>query len=206
MEVIKKWELQLFAEGDGAGTDGNGNGTEPAEPNKEGNNGGEQSNGFDDFLKDPHNQAEFDRRVEKAIKTRESKLEDKYKEDLKKAQTEAEKLAKMNAEQKKDYELEQMREENARLKAQSEMMELRNTASTLLSEAGIEANKDMLDLVVNGDAEKTKGNIEKLVSIVEKELKAAEVKRATGRTPNNFNNNNGNLSPLEQKIAKYKKS
>ena len=99
-----------------------------------------------------------------------------------------------------------MREENARLKAQSEMMELRNTASTLLSEAGIEANKDMLDLVVNGDAEKTKGNIEKLVSIVEKELKAAEVKRATGRTPNNFNNNNGNLSPLEQKIAKYKKS
>jgi hypothetical protein len=204
MEVIKKWELQLFADGDGAGTEGNG--TEPAEPNKEGNSGGEQSNSFDDFLKDPQNQAEFDRRIEKAIKTRESKLEDKYKEDLKKAQTEAEKLAKMNAEQKKDYELEQMREENARLKAQSEMMELRNTASTLLSEAGIEANSDMLDLVVEGDAEKTKANIEKLVGIVEKQLKDAEVKRATGRTPNNFTNNNGNLSPIEEKIAKYKKS
>ena len=204
MEVIKKWELQLFADGDGAGTEGNG--TEPAEPNKEGNSGGEQSNSFDDFLKDPQNQAEFDRRIEKAIKTRESKLEDKYKEDLKKAQTEAEKLAKMNAEQKKDYELEQMREENARLKAQSEMMELRNTASTLLSEAGIEANSDMLDLVVEGDAEKTKANIEKLVGIVEKQLKDAEVKRATGRTPNNFTNNKGNLSPIEEKIAKYKKS
>jgi hypothetical protein len=204
MEVIKKWELQLFAEGDVAGTEGNG--TEPTEPNKEGDNGGEQSNSFDDFLKDPQNQAEFDRRIEKAIKTRESKLEDKYKEDLKKAQTEAEKLAKMNAEQKKDYELEQMREENARLRAESELNAMRNTASSLLSEAGIEANKDMLDLVVEGDAEKTKGNIEKLVSIVEKELKAAEVKRATGRTPNNFNNNSGNLSPLEEKIAKYKKS
>ena len=204
MEVIKKWELQLFAEGDGAGTDGNG--TEPAEPNKEGNNGGEQSNSFDDFLKDPQNQAEFDRRIEKAIKTRESKLEDKYKEDLKKAQTEAEKLAKMNAEQKKDYELEQMREENARLRAESELNAMRNTASTLLSEAGIEANSDMLDLVVNGDAEKAKGNIEKLVDIVNKQLQAAEVKRATGRTPNNFNNNSGNLSPIEEKIAKYKKS
>lgn len=203
MEVIKKWELQLFADGDVAGTDGNG--TEPAEPNKEGDNGGEQSNSFDDFLKDPQNQAEFDRRIEKAIKTRESKLEDKYKEDLKKAQTEAEKLAKMNAEQKKDYELEQMREENARLRAESELNAMRSTASSLLNEKGIEANSDMLDLVVEGDAEKTKANIEKLVSIVEKELKAAEVKRATGRTPNNFNNNSGNLSPIEEKIAKYKK-
>lgn len=203
MEVIKKWELQLFAEGDVAGTDGNG--TEPAEPNKEGDNGGEQSNSFDDFLKDPNHQAEFDRRIEKAIKTRESKLEDKYKEDLKKAQTEAEKLAKMNAEQKKDYELEQMREENARLRAESELNAMRSTASSLLNEKGIEANSDMLDLVVEGDAEKTKANIEKLVSIVEKELKAAEVKRATGRTPNNFNNNSGNLSPIEEKIAKYKK-
>lgn len=204
MEVIKKWELQLFAEGDVAGTDGNG--TEPAEPNKEGNSGGEQSNSFDDFLKDPQNQAEFDRRIEKAIKTRESKLEDKYKEDLKKAQTEAEKLAKMNAEQKKDYELEQMREENARLRAESELNAMRSTASSLLNEKGIEANSDMLDLVVEGDAEKTKANIEKLVSIVEKQLKDAEVKRATGRTPNNFNNNSGNLSPIEEKIAKYKKS
>ena len=204
MEVIKKWELQLFADGDGAGTEGNG--TEPTEPNKEGNDGGEQSNGFDDFLKDPKNQAEFDRRIEKAIKTRESKLEDKYKEDLKKAQTEAEKLAKMNADQKKDYELEQMREENARLRAESELNAMRSTASSLLNEKGVEANSDMLDLVVEGDAEKTKANIEKLVSIVEKELKAAEVKRATGRTPNNFNNNSGNLSPLEEKIAKYKKS
>jgi hypothetical protein len=203
MEVIKKWELQLFAAGDVAGTDGNG--TEPAEPNKEGDNGGEQSNSFDDFLKDPNHQAEFDRRIEKAIKTRESKLEDKYKEDLKKAQTEAEKLAKMNAEQKKDYELEQMREENARLRAESELNAMRSTASSLLNEKGIEANSDMLDLVVEGDAEKTKANIEKLVSIVEKELKAAEVKRATGRTPNNFNNNSGNLSPIEEKIAKYKK-
>ena len=32
MEVIKKWKLQLFADGDDAGTEGNG--TEPAEPNK----------------------------------------------------------------------------------------------------------------------------------------------------------------------------
>lgn len=203
MEVIKKWELQLFAEGDGAGTDGNG--TEPAEPNKEGDNGGKQSNSFDDFLKDPQNQAEFDRRIEKALKTRESKLGDQYKEDLKNAKLEAEKLAKMNAEQKKDYELDQMRKENARLRAESELNAMRSTASSLLNEKGIEANSDMLDLVVEGDAEKTKANIEKLVSIVEKELKAAEVKRATGRTPNNFNNNEGDLSPLERKIAKYKK-
>ena len=58
--------LQLFADGEGTGAEGNGTGAngEVAQ-----GNGGEQEtsgNAFEDFLKDGKNQAEFDRRVNKA--------------------------------------------------------------------------------------------------------------------------------------------
>ena len=61
--------LQLFAEGDGAGTaDGrNGGGSEGDE--NSGANGEDPPPSFDDFLKTGDNQAEFDRRLQKAINT-----------------------------------------------------------------------------------------------------------------------------------------
>ena len=58
--------LQLFAEGDGAGTgDESGNGGGAGGAGEEGN----EPQSFDDFLKTGGNQAEFDRRVQKAVNT-----------------------------------------------------------------------------------------------------------------------------------------
>ena len=104
--VRRKLNLQLFAEGEGDGATSNGSG---ANANVEGTGTeGEAGNetSFDDFLSDPKNQAEFDRRVAKALSTQKSKLDDEYKTNLADAKKEAEKLAKMNEEQKKQYEAE----------------------------------------------------------------------------------------------------
>ena len=62
--------LQLFAEGgDGAGADGGNGGGSGEGAGGEGGAGGDTPPSFDDFLKTGGNQAEFDRRVQKAVNT-----------------------------------------------------------------------------------------------------------------------------------------
>ena len=76
-------DLQLFAEGDGTGAGDPGNGA--GNPGGEGPGGSEGKEGgdpkpnntgsFDDFLSNPENQAEFDRRVAKALNKQKEKLD-----------------------------------------------------------------------------------------------------------------------------------
>ena len=91
--------LQLFAEGgNGAGTGdegGNGGGA--------GGAGGSDENeplSFDDFLKTGGNQAEFDRRVQKAVNTAVTNAQEKWQALTDDKLSEAEKLAKMTKEEK----------------------------------------------------------------------------------------------------------
>ena len=72
------------------------------------NNAGTNNNPvtFDDFLKDRKNQAEFDKRVQKAINTAKANWE----EIMNSEKTEAEKLAKMNKEQKLEYQAQKNRQ------------------------------------------------------------------------------------------------
>ena len=116
--------LQFFAEGDGAagsGTGSNSGNAAGGEGSTAGSGeeehtaggapgaGGQEAGGpvsFDDFLKDPKNQAEFDRRVGKALETSRSKMQADIDARIEAAKTEAEKLAKMNSEQKEQYEKE----------------------------------------------------------------------------------------------------
>ena len=78
---------------------------EPAGANNQKQNIGTNNNPitFDDFLKDGKNQAEFDRRVQKAIQTAQESW--KAKNDQEK--TEAERLAQMNETEKLQYQLNQ---------------------------------------------------------------------------------------------------
>lgn len=104
--------LHFFGyEGDGTGTgEGEGGGIE--EPGKEGTGeGGTAGDGtgkeqdppkpktFDEMLKDSNYQAEFDRRVQKALGT----AKDKWKVLMDDKLSEADKLAKMNKEEKAEY-------------------------------------------------------------------------------------------------------
>lgn len=94
--------LQIFAEGDGAGAGEGGNGGGPGTGGTEMGAGTEQMS-FDDFLKGEGNQAEFDRRVQKAIDTAVSNAQQKWQALTDDRLSEAEKLAKMNKEEKAAY-------------------------------------------------------------------------------------------------------
>lgn len=121
----------------------------------------------------------------------------KHEKELEEAKKEAEKLAKMNADQKKEYEIEQLKAENEKLKATQVRSELSREAAKLLGSEGIEATQDMLDFVVGKDAETTQGNIEKFVSIVKSQIEAAEIKRNTGSTPPSYSNAGTGLTKEE---------
>ena len=85
--------LQFFAGESGGDGDGNG-----------GNNGGGSGTlSFDDFLKQEGNQAEFDRRIQKAVTTAVTNAQEKWKVLTDDKVSEAEKLAKMNEQEKKEY-------------------------------------------------------------------------------------------------------
>lgn len=82
---------------------------EPGGANNQNQNAGTNNNPvtFDDFLKDGKNQAEFDRRVQKAIQTAQETW--KAKNDQEK--TEAERLAQMNETEKLQYQLQKQQKD-----------------------------------------------------------------------------------------------
>ena len=110
----------------------------------------------------------------------------------------------MNAEQKQNYEIEKLQKENEKLKQEAAKVELSRSATGILAEKGIEATQDVLDFVVGNDADDTNAKIDKLVKIVESQLKKAEIARATGTTPKTMTNSGSPMSEFEKRLAKYK--
>lgn len=111
------FDLQLFAEeGVGAGADGS-NGAGSGDGGSTGAQGADtgaadgKSHSFDDFLKEGKNQAEFDRRIQQAIQTATTGLEDKYRVLMDNKVSEAEKLSKMSKDEKATYEAKKREEE-----------------------------------------------------------------------------------------------
>ena len=98
-KMIFPMTLQLFAEGDGDGAqggDGSGAGANSA-------GAANEPLSFDGFLAQEGNQAEFDRRVQKAIDTAVSNAQQKWQALADDKLSEAEKLAQMNKEEKAAY-------------------------------------------------------------------------------------------------------
>ncbi|MCI2896248.1 DUF4355 domain-containing protein [Staphylococcus hominis] len=91
------------------------------------------------------------------------KQKDKEKEN---AVKEAEKLAKMNKDQKNEYEMEKLRKENEELRQREAMNSMRNEARSMFSEKNITATDDLLDIVVTTEAESTQKNIDAITEIV----------------------------------------
>ena len=111
---------------------------------------------FDEILGDKTYQAEFDRRVQKALETARTKWE--AEEQTKR--TEAEKLAKMDAEQKAKYELKKANEERDSAIAKLNAYELKNTAIKIAQEKG-------LDISLLEDIDYSKQTAETITTIID---------------------------------------
>lgn len=186
--------LQFFSEGDGGtggagggGTSGDGGGTGNAgaagsgEGSEGAAGGGAAPMSFDDFLKDPKNQAEFDRRVGKALDTSRTKMQADIEAKMAAARTEAEKMAKMSADQKAQYEKEKREKELADREAQITKRELTAAAKEQLEEKGLPTS---LASVLNySSAEECTASIEAVEKAFREAVEKAVNDRLAGGKP-----------------------
>lgn len=183
--------LQMFAEGDDGGTgDGNGDGS-----GAEGGNNEPMS--FDDFLGLEGKQAEFDRRLNKAVKTAVTNAEEKWKALTDDKLTEAEKLAKMTKEEKAEYRAKKAEKELADLKKMNARTELAKTARKMLADESINIPDELLSNLVADDADGTKTAVESFAKMYKEAVQAA-VKEAIKGKPPKAGTGGGNTITKEQ--------
>lgn len=163
--------------GSGTGAEG-GNGEGTGEGTK-GNEGGEKS--FDDVLKDKKYQSEFDKRVAKALETAKSKWETDYQAKIQEAKTEAEKLAKMNADQKAEKEEKKKLDDLAKREKDITTRELRATAYETLAEKNLP--KELVDILNYSDAEQCNKSIEAVEKAFQSAVEKAVNDKLRGGNP-----------------------
>lgn len=171
-----KWNhtlnLQLFAEdpGNGGGADG-GNG---------GGSGGEPMS-FDDFLKGEGNQAEFDRRVQKAVTTAVKNAQEKWKTITDDKLSEAEKLAKMTKEEKAQYMQQKKEKELSDREAAITRKELMAEAKNTL--AGKNLPQELAEMLNYADAECCNKSIAAVEKAFQSAVQKAVEERLKGKDP-----------------------
>lgn len=174
--------LQLFAEGgDGAGADGGNGGGSGEGAGGEGGAGGDTPPSFDDFLKTGGNQAEFDRRVQKAVNTAVTKAQEKWQALADDKLSEAEKLAKMTKEEKAQY-MQQKREKKltdreAAITRKELMAEAKNT----LASDGLP--QELAEVLDYSDADTCKKSMEKVKEVFQRAVETAVEEKLKGGKP-----------------------
>ncbi|KYG34916.1 DUF4355 domain-containing protein [Alkalihalobacillus trypoxylicola] len=117
--------------------------------------------------------------LEKVVQSRLARAE----KDKAKAIEEAEKLAKMNADEKQKYEFEKLQRENEELKAAQNKYSLGREAAKMLADSNIIADDEILSLVVREDAEATKVAVSAFSSLVARIVDAQILEKMKGKSP-----------------------
>lgn len=141
------------------------------------------------------------------------KLNQKFAEWQKKKEqeiAEAEKLAKMNAEEKANHNAQKEKERAdkaeariAELEKKDALAEMSKTARKMLADEGINISDELLSVLVTPEAEATQTSIKNFVKLFKAEVEKGIKAQATGTTPKIIQNNSEGLSEIEKRIAKY---
>ncbi len=118
-------------------------------------------------------QREADRRVSQALQKQEKKNAEKVRE--------AEKLARMNEQEKYQYELEQREKAIVEKEKALALAENKNEAGKILADKGLSLS--LVDFIVAEDAETMKQNIELLDKAFKQSVKAEVEKRLSSSSP-----------------------
>lgn len=164
--------LQFFSQDDTGGSnpsdDEKGNDTQ---------DGQDDSKGEEKEEKDERTftQKELDDIVQQRLRRAEKEKQD--------AIDEAKKLAKMNADEKREYELEKLKQENEELKAVQIRFELGKEATKMLATSGITATDEILDFVVREDAETTSEAVKAFTELITDTADALVKEKLKGNAP-----------------------
>lgn len=129
-------------------------------------------------------QAELDDIVEKRVAREKKKAEQKAKD----AAAEAEKLAKMNREQKADYEREKLEKELERYRKQEARLNMKNEAKKLFKESNVDSSDELLELVTSDTFDQTQENVEAFTTILNEMVETAVKDRLYSGSPKSFTN------------------
>lgn len=121
--------------------------------------------------------------VSEIVQTRLNRALKEQEEKIQAAKDEATKLAKMNAEQKRSYELEQATKRANEAEAKLAAIEMQNTARKMLAESGLTLSDEQLALVVTDDAETTKAKVDDLLAFARNVREQTLDEMMTGKTP-----------------------
>ena len=125
----------------------------------------------------------------------------KWQKDQEAKITEAEKLAKMNAEEKADYERAKLEDELKELRKKDTLNSMTKIARSMLSEKGIQADDDLVGILITTDADKTKEAVESFSKLFESTVEKAVNDKLKGRTPKVVN---GKQRLTKEEILKEK--
>ena len=123
----------------------------------------------------------------------EQMISDRIKREREKAEAdkaEAKRLAKMNADQKKDYEIDKQTKRAEEAEQKLARYEMQGQARKMFEESGVNVNDDDLSLVVTSEAETTQDNVNKLIAFAKRIREDVKNEMLTGKTPKT----NGNVA------------
>lgn len=183
-----KMRLQFFADpGNGSGPEGgddNGAGTEPVS--------------FDDFLAQEGNQAEFDRRVQKAVNTAVGKAQEKWEALADDKLSEAEKLAKMTKDEQKTYMQNKKDKELSEREHKVARAELMAEAKNTLTSDGLPV--ELADVLDYTDADSCKKSMKTVKDTFQKAVEAAVDEKLKGDKPPKKATETGEQDKLEKQV------
>lgn len=165
MRNKKLYGLQLFAEPADAPA-----ATETTEPNGEENGSNDPKPAEPKYTDDDVNKlidqkfAEWQKKQQKAV-------------------DEAKKLAEMNAQQKAEYERDELKKQLAEYQRKDTLTGMTGTARKMLTESHISVSDELLGMLVSEDAETTKVAVDSFAKAFTEAVEAAVKERVKGNTP-----------------------
>lgn len=169
-----KWAMQLFAD-DASGADG-------AEPVPAGKNDDGAAPDTVKSTKDtkPTDEKKYsDKDLDEILNKRFAR----WQKDQDKKIDEAKKLAEMDAQQKAEYERDQMKKELDEYKRKDALSAMSKTARKMLADDGITVSDELLSILVTPDAEETKAAVDGFSKAFKEAVESAVKERLKGEPP-----------------------
>lgn len=139
-------------------------------------------------------QEEVNEIIEKRIAREQKKADEKAKE--------AEKLAKMNKDQKAEYEREQMQKELDAYKAKEARYEMKKHAGDVFKQHEINASDELLEIVTADTADQTQANVQAFNEVLNDMVKEQVQAKLYQGTPKNYSN--GSTGVTRESIQQIK--
>lgn len=147
---------------------------------------------FDEMLKESNYQSEFDKKVQKSLETAKAKWE----AEQEAKQSEAEKLAKMKDDERRNYELEQARKKQEEAELKLSAYELKEEAIKMANNPETQVDVSLLNLIDfrSIKAEQVEPTIKNIKKVFDSAVENEVNKRLKETTPKSVNANNSSNS------------